>query len=224
MNIQAWAERTLKTVEENGHSIRCVKMISVEGTPWERWEAPFPTPEDFARQVQTVCDALAEEWPKKQVQMLLVAEDTQGTAHSQCPFTVWGKNKAAGPGMFNNDGSRAMAEGMDQIAFTSPLSSDEIAGLLAGEQAMIDEIGVGGIVLSPQGQQAVADGAFGMTLDDIEVASYDPVQFVHGGLAAELVAAGALDLPDDMAELFSRTSTLRRRVDVTTVAVFAGPN
>jgi hypothetical protein len=115
-------------------------------------------------------------------------------------------------------------DGTQRIAFTSPLSSAEIAELVAGERAMIDEIAVSGIVLSPDGEQAVADGAFGMTRDEIEVASYDPTQFVHGGLAAELVAAGALDLTDDTSTLFTSTSTLRRRVDVTTVAVFVGPN
>ena len=51
----------------------------------------------------------------------------------------------------------------------------------------------------------------------------DAPQFVYGGLAAEMVAAGALDLTPDTAGLFTRTSELRRRVDVTTVAVYVGP-
>jgi hypothetical protein len=118
MNVLAWAERTLKTVEENGHAIARVKLMSVEGNAWETWEAPFPAPADFVRELETVTAALAEEWPKKKIQVLLVAEDTGGTVHSQCPYSVWGKNQSAHGALFSNDGSRALAEGMDQIVRT----------------------------------------------------------------------------------------------------------
>ncbi|MCU1361986.1 MAG: hypothetical protein JWN99_3275, partial [Ilumatobacteraceae bacterium] len=114
-------------------------------------------------------------------------------------------------------------DGMQRIAYSSPLTDDEAAQLVAGEQAMVDDVTVNGIVLTPSGEQDVADNTFGMTSDQIEAASLDAAGFVYGGLAAEMVAAGALDLTPDTADLFTRTSELRRRVDVTTVAVFVGP-
>jgi hypothetical protein len=115
-------------------------------------------------------------------------------------------------------------EGMERIAFTSALTPTEVIELLAGEQAMIDEIALGGIVLTPAGRQAIDAGAYGLTRGQILDAALDPVGFVYGGLAAELVAGDALDVDSGSVEVFDRTSTLRRRVDVTTVAVFAGPN
>lgn len=113
--------------------------------------------------------------------------------------------------------------GSDRIAFTSPLDDASIDELLAGEQAMIDEIAAFGIVLAPEGERLVADGAFGLTLDQIVDASFDPPAFVGNGLAAELVAAGALQLDPSVAEVFERTSALRRQVGTTTVAVLIRP-
>jgi hypothetical protein len=127
--------------------------------------------------------------------------------------------------MVVHEGRQALdaVDGMERIAFTSPLTSDQIDELLAGEQAMIDEVAVGGIVLTAAGEQAVDNGAFGMTRQQVDDAALDAFGFVYGGLAAEMVAAGALDLTPGTAELFERTSTLRRMVDVTTVSVDVGP-
>ncbi len=119
MNVTGWAERVLKTVDsETGHSVARVRLASVEGQTWETWDAPFVAPADFVIEVQTVLDALAEEWPKKKIQVLLIATDAQGTEVSQCPLSIWGKNKDAG-NLFSNDGSRALAEGMDHIVRTT---------------------------------------------------------------------------------------------------------
>jgi hypothetical protein len=119
-NILAWAERNLKTVEENGHALKCIRLASVEGQTWERWDAPFAAdPAEFVREVETVTNALAEEWPTKKIQLLLIGEDAQGTIHAQCPFTVWGKNKEANKALMGGDGSRALAEGMEAIVRTT---------------------------------------------------------------------------------------------------------
>ncbi|MFN8022309.1 MAG: hypothetical protein U0Q03_12360 [Acidimicrobiales bacterium] len=115
-------------------------------------------------------------------------------------------------------------DGSERIAFTSPLTADEIARLLDGEQQMIDEVASFGIVLSESGRQQVEAGAFGMTERQIaDAAAEDPVGFVQGGLAAELVAAGALDLDPSVADVFTTTSELRRRVGTDTVAVLIRP-
>lgn len=114
-------------------------------------------------------------------------------------------------------------EGMERIAFTSPLSPADIDELLAGEQVMADTFAVDGVVLSAAGEVAVDEGRFGMDRIAIEAAGLDAAAFVGSGLAAELVAAGALDLGDADAAGFERTATLRRMLDVTTVAVFVGP-
>lgn len=115
--------------------------------------------------------------------------------------------------------------GSEQIAFTSPLDAAAIVRLLAGEQQMIDEVASFGIVLSDEGRRLAADGAFGLTEQQIgDAAALDPVQFVQGGLAAELVAAGALELDAGVAEVFTTTSELRRQVGTDTVAVLIRPS
>lgn len=114
-------------------------------------------------------------------------------------------------------------EGSQRIAFTSPLDDGAIERLLAGEQAMIDEIGAFGIVLSLDGERLVADGRFGLTADEIVGASLDPVTFVGSGLAAEMVAVDALQLDPSVAEVFAETSALRRQLGTTTVAVLIRP-
>ncbi len=114
--------------------------------------------------------------------------------------------------------------GSERIAFTSPLDQAEIDQLLAGEQAMIDEVAAFGIVLTPEGERRAEEGAFGLTSEQIVDSSFDPATFVGNGLAAELVAAGALQLDPAVAELFETTSALRRQVGTTTVAVLIRPS
>lgn len=78
---------------------------------------------------------------------------------------------------------------------------------------------------SRPGRRLAADGAFGLTEQQIgDAAALDPVQFVQGGLAAELVAAGALELDAGVAEVFTTTSELRRQVGTDTVAVLIRPS
>ncbi|CAB4570108.1 unannotated protein [freshwater metagenome] len=115
-------------------------------------------------------------------------------------------------------------EGSERIAFSSPLDPATIDELLAGEQAMVDEIAAFGVVLGDEGRRLVAEGAFGRTEQEILDASFDAVGFVRSGLAAELVAAGALQLDPSVAEVFTRTSELRRQVGTTTVAVLLRPS
>lgn len=111
----------------------------------------------------------------------------------------------------------------ERIAFTSPLTDDEIGALLAGEATMIDEIAAFGIVLSDEGERLAAEGAFGRSATEIVDAAFDAERFVRDGFAAELVAAGALQLDPAVRDLFEDTSELRRQVGTTTVAVVVRP-
>ncbi len=114
--------------------------------------------------------------------------------------------------------------GSERIAFTSPLDQASIEALVQGERTMIDEIAAFGIVLTPEGERLAAEGAFGLSASEIVDASFDPAAFVTNGFAAELVAAGAVQLDPSVAELFTSTSALRRQVGTTTVAVLIRPS
>ena len=127
--------------------------------------------------------------------------------------------------LYLREGREALtvAAGAERIAFTSPLMPAEIDELLAGEAAMVDEIALMGVVLSPSGADAAAAGSFGLTVDEILQASFDAPAFVGSGLAARLVTAGALELDPAVSASFVRTSELRNRAGTTTVAVFVEP-
>ena len=114
--------------------------------------------------------------------------------------------------------------GHDRIAFTSPLSTDEIDAVLAGEQPMIDWFALNGLLVTEEGSAAIADGRYGLTVDEIYDASLDPVGFIRSGLAAVLIGDGVVELDPDVREAFTATATLVRQLGPTTVAVYTAPN
>ena len=118
MNIRRFSERLNQVDSESGSHIDKVKLCSIEGVVWETWERPFKPAEEFEREVTVVLDTLKEEFPKRAVQVLLVAEG-QGVQICQQPITVWGVNKGAASGLLANDGSRSVAEGVDIIVKTA---------------------------------------------------------------------------------------------------------
>ena len=113
--------------------------------------------------------------------------------------------------------------GAERIALAGPLSPTEVDELLAGEQAMTERFGTEGVVISPAGEALIAADRFGKTRDQIDTEIADATTFVHDGLAAEMIAAGALTLAPADTQRFEHTAALRRQVGITTVAVFAGP-
>jgi hypothetical protein len=114
-------------------------------------------------------------------------------------------------------------DGAERIALAGPLTPAEVDELLAGEAAMIEAVAAGRVMVSTEGAGMIATGRFGLSNDEVEAAMSDPVEFVHGGLAAEMVAAGALTVDDAERAQFVRTTELRRQVGITTVAVYAMP-
>ena len=114
-------------------------------------------------------------------------------------------------------------DGAERIALAGPLTPAEVDELLAGEAAMADAVAAGRVTVSPEGEGMIAVGRFGMSSDEVGAAMSDPIEFVHSGLAAEMVAAGALTIDDADRESVERTTELRRQVGITTVAVYAAP-
>ncbi|MGE0139296.1 MAG: hypothetical protein AB7R77_15880 [Ilumatobacteraceae bacterium] len=120
----------------------------------------------------------------------------------------------------------SVPDGMDErIALVTPLAAAEVDEVIAGEQVMVDTLTANGVRFTPAGDELIDAGEFGLTRAEIEDLALDPFHFVSSGLAADLVLAGAIAVPQDSVALFTRTSELRRRIDTTsTVAVLAGPN
>lgn len=116
--LHSWAAKLCGVVDaDSGNHVKRIRLISAEGSTWETWEAPLPSPEDFVQQVNTLLNALTDEFPVKRVQLLLVAEDTAGAVQSQRTLSIMGKNKQASSSLLSND-ARALSDSMDAIART----------------------------------------------------------------------------------------------------------
>ncbi len=127
--------------------------------------------------------------------------------------------------LYLREGHEALSapDGVERIAFTTPLSAGELDELSAGEAAMVDEIALMGIEFTASGSAAIEAGTFVFTRAEIEEQALDAAGFVASGLAARLVDADALVLAPSVAEFFERAADLRNRLGTTTVAVFVEP-
>lgn len=109
----------------------------------------------------------------------------------------------------------------ERVAFTSPLSAEEIDELLALEQAEAAELAFVGVPLTPAGEGLIDSGAFGV--DSATFAAMTPEQLVYNGTIAGLVASGGLDLDLVDRATFERATELRLQLGSTTAAVVAEP-
>lgn len=116
-NLLDWAERNLKTVEQDGASVAVVKLITAhDGEVWETWHAPFPEAADWATGAEGFLRSLENEWPNRAVSVVFVASSAGGEVLSRLPARVQGKNKAQGAPWNTDQAAFSMA--MDNAALT----------------------------------------------------------------------------------------------------------
>jgi hypothetical protein len=113
MALEQWAPRALEPDESNPTK---AIHLSVDGTIWETWKAPFPPVEDFIAIVRAVLAVIADESPKRRFGWLLTAFDAGDQIKMQCPGSLMGKNAQAdalaGSG---NGAAKAFADAMQGI-------------------------------------------------------------------------------------------------------------
>lgn len=91
-SVSQWAERVLRTVEQDGTCTHRVRLLTPDdGQVWETWYGPFGAPDEFATSVDSHIRSLEQEWPTRQIRVVLVAESAQGEVLSQLPLRVTGK-------------------------------------------------------------------------------------------------------------------------------------
>lgn len=116
-NLQEWAERQFKVVEQDGATAAVVKLITAhDGEVWETWHAPFPEPEQWATAAEAFLRSLENEWPNRGVSVCFVATTQAGEVLAKLPRKVQGKNKTGG-GPWNTD-QAAVSMAMDNVALT----------------------------------------------------------------------------------------------------------
>jgi hypothetical protein len=117
MNLQEWAERQFKVVEQDGACVAAVKLVTAhDNEVWETWTAPFPPAEEWAVGAETFLRSLENEWPNRGVSVCFIATTAQGEVLSKLPRKVQGKNKQGG-GPWNTD-QAAVSMAMDNVALT----------------------------------------------------------------------------------------------------------
>jgi len=97
MDQQQWFERISAEVSESGTCVQRIQLTQA-GASWHVWERPangWQPAEDWFGEFSRIINELVEQWPARQMQVLLVGETRNGTVVSQCPFQVRGRDKAA---------------------------------------------------------------------------------------------------------------------------------
>lgn len=108
ISIEAWLGRQFQAVDEDGSAVRRVRLVAGDGgMTWEIWDGPFQPVQaaKIAAEMEEVLSSLAEEWPNRPVQVLLVAEDARGDERARHPKTIRGKQKSANPGLMGGESS-----------------------------------------------------------------------------------------------------------------------
>jgi len=117
--LQIFMEKLLREVTEGQPAPRKVRLIG-EGTTFETWE-PLQgmgiEPEVWARDAESLVQALLPELPKRRVQLSFIAEDNQGATLQTLLRTVTGQNPNA-QDLGTQNGAKALADAIASVAKT----------------------------------------------------------------------------------------------------------
>jgi hypothetical protein len=109
--LEAWAENTLKVVDEKGDSTARVRLLTSDGSCWQTWDAPFGDVDEWCQKAETLISELVEEF-SGEVQFVFCAESASGTVRGQLPRRAQGRRQAAkgvGGALFGGAGTPAGA-------------------------------------------------------------------------------------------------------------------
>jgi len=113
-------EKLTREVTEGMQAARRVRLMC-EGTVFETWEPIQDAgiePDIWARDAETLIQALIPELPKRRVQLTFVAEDSTGASLSTMLRTVTGQNASA-QDLGTQNGAKALADAIASVAKTA---------------------------------------------------------------------------------------------------------
>lgn len=114
--LETWASKLFGVVSESGSTARRIRLTS-DGQTWDTWDAPFATPAEWAKEAESLLNALTSELPVRRISMVFTAEDATGAVLSQLPRSVMGTNKQAAE-IGTHGGAKALAEALASVAHT----------------------------------------------------------------------------------------------------------
>lgn len=122
MNLEKWAARQLRVVEEDGTVTARIRLVCVtDGSQLEVWEGEeLQQPAaDWTAQALSLLTEMQEDWPTKPISLLFIAEDKNGSQRSSCPLVRHGKNRDASPDLMKGRDIKAITDSMEAIAKTN---------------------------------------------------------------------------------------------------------
>lgn len=137
--LASFMEKLTREVTEGMQVARRVRLMS-EGTVFESWEpVQGIAPEEWARDAETLVQALLPELPKRRVQLTFVAEDSAGATVATLLRTVTGQNPSA-QDLGTQNGAKALADALAAIGKTMDATLETARKVMEFQSSQIDKL------------------------------------------------------------------------------------
>jgi len=138
--LSVFMEKLTREVTEGMQAPRRVRLMC-EGTVFETWE-PIQgvglDPEAWARDAETLVQALLPELPKRRVQLTFVAEDSAGASMGTLLRTVTGQNPSA-QDLGTQNGAKALADAIASVAKTADAVLESARKMLEFQSTQLEK-------------------------------------------------------------------------------------
>jgi hypothetical protein len=139
--LTVFMDKLVREVTEGMPVPRRVRLMS-EGTVFETWEPIHGIglePELWAKDAETLIQALIPELPKRRVQLTFVAEDSAGATLSTLLRTVTGQNANA-QDLGTQNGAKALADAIASVAKTTDFVGEMARKMLEYQAGQIEKL------------------------------------------------------------------------------------
>lgn len=141
--LATFMEKLVREVQEGQAAPRRVRLMC-EGTVFESWE-PIQgvalDPEQWAKDAETLVQALIPELPKRRVQLSFVAEDSTGATLQTMLRTVTGQNANA-QDLGTQNGAKALADAIASVAKTTDFVGEMARKMMEFQAVQIEKLSV----------------------------------------------------------------------------------
>lgn len=136
--LLGFMEKLVHEVPEGLPVARRVRLMS-EGTVFETWEPVLGIdPDVWAKDVETLIQALLSELPKRRVQLQVIAEDSAGATLGTYMRTVTGTNPSA-QDLGTQNGAKALADALASVAKTADAVGEQARRMMDFQAGIIEK-------------------------------------------------------------------------------------
>lgn len=138
--LTVFMEKLVREVTEGMAAARRVRLMC-EGTVFETWEPIHGVglePEQWAKDAETLVQAIIPELPKRRVQLSFIAEDSAGATMATHLRTVTGTNPAA-QDLGTQNGAKALADALSSCGKTMDAILESARKIMDFQQQTIEQ-------------------------------------------------------------------------------------